>query len=304
MNNLALSSFVEKVKSRVPWHTKIMLKLILSRLPLGYRFWSTINLFRHGSMDEPRYAWEIAGKHLARCLDHSLVELGFDVLEVGPGDSLTSAAVAHVLGANDVLLLDAGDFARHDMDDWRRMDAYLRELGSPIEGLSGARSLPDALDLCRARHFANGLADLRSLPDESVDFVWSNAVFEHIALHEFMPYQSELYRIMRPGGVASHGIDFKDHLGGNLNNLRFPEWIWESRVFARSGFYTNRIRLKAMLAMFRAVGFHVLLASEESWPALPLDRSKLDERFRALSEPDLLVSSADVVLIKPHTVEL
>ena len=41
--------------------------------------------------------------------------------------------------------------------------------------------------------------------------------------------------MIRPGGLCSHVVDLKDHLGGALNNLRFSQRVWESRTMAGSG---------------------------------------------------------------------
>jgi SAM-dependent methyltransferase len=299
MNRLRLSECIGRTKSSAPWHTKLGLKLVLSRLPISYHYWSKLNLFRHGQMDDSGYAWDIATRHLTRCLDRHSTERGFSVLEIGPGDSLTSAAVAHAFAAQDVLLLDEGDFARHDLADWHSMAEYLRARDRPNTGLDGARTLEEALVACSARHLTGGLRDLKSLPDASVDFVWSNAVFEHIRRDEFVRFQKELYRVMRRGGVASHEVDFKDHLGYSLNNLRFSERVWESHFFRNSGFYTNRIRYRAMIEIFETAGFDVEVVSTETWPALPLARAKLASPYRSLADDDLLVSAAAVILLKP-----
>lgn len=91
----------------------------------------------------------------------------------------------------------------------------------------------------------------------SIDFIWSQAVLEHIRKSEFLDTMLELHRILRPNGVCSHVVDLKDHLGGALNNLRFSEKLWESNFMASSGFYTNRIRYSEMLDIFHQAGFSV-----------------------------------------------
>lgn len=44
-------------------------------------------------------------------------------------------------------------------------------------------------------------------------------------------------------------------LGGALNHLRVLERLWESRLMAESGFYTQRLRYSEMLALFNEAGF-------------------------------------------------
>ncbi len=45
----------------VPWQVKIAGKLLLSRIPAGYRFWKRVKLF--GGMEEPDYAHDVFMRH-------------------------------------------------------------------------------------------------------------------------------------------------------------------------------------------------------------------------------------------------
>jgi ubiquinone/menaquinone biosynthesis C-methylase UbiE len=98
------------------------------------------------------------------------------------------------------------------------------------------------LEDCHAEYLTNGLESIRSIPSAMVDFVFSQAVLEHVRRDEFAPMLAETFRVLREDGYSSHEIDIKDHLGQSLHSLRFPESIWESSWFASSGFYTNRLR--------------------------------------------------------------
>lgn len=135
-----------------------------------------------------------------------------------------------------------------------------------------------------------------AIPDASVDFIWSQAVLEHIRRAEFPEFMAETRRVLKPEGVCSHRIDLKDHLGGSLHNLRFFEAVWESRFMSDSGFYTNRLRYGELLDIFRAAGFAVHVTDRREWNAPPIRRDKLAEPFRGLSEDDLSVSEFGVVL--------
>ena len=50
----------------VPWQVKIAGKILLSRIPAGYRFWKRVKLFRLGGMEEPDYAYGIFMRHFGR----------------------------------------------------------------------------------------------------------------------------------------------------------------------------------------------------------------------------------------------
>ena len=282
------------MKAAIPWPVKMAAKLVLARLPVGYRRWKALGLFEHGTMERPDYSDSVFRTHFARS---GLVgRRGFTCLELGPGDTLFTALIARAHGAAASWLVDVGDFAEHDIAPYRAMALHLAEQGLAVPAASAFASLDDLLADCSARYLTGGLDALRRLPVASIDFQFSQAVLEHIRRRDFAEIAKELRRVLRPGGVASHRIDLRDHLGGALNNLRFPARLWEADWFAGSGFYTNRLRMSEMLASFRAAGFAVEIIAVERWPSLPTPRHRLAAPFRDLPEAELLVSGFDVVL--------
>ena len=292
-------------KKSVPWWMRIGVKVALARLPIPYRVWKKMRLFEHGDMNQPQRALDIFLEHarLAGVLDVKsdlpqlkVEDAEFTVLEIGPGDSVFSAAIAWSLGATRSWLVDAGSYATTDMAVYIKFFNFLKNKGlaSPIQ--TEPLLLADVLNACGGEYLTNGVRSLAQVPSASVDFCFSNAVLEHIPKGDFVWLADELSRVLKPNGVCVHRVDLKDHLGGGLNNLRFTEARWEGSLFRDSGFYTNRIRFGEMLACFEAAGFECLLPRIERWDNLPLPRSALDEQFRELSEEDLLVSGFDVVL--------
>lgn len=129
-----------------------------------------------------------------------------------------------------------------------------------------------------------------------MDFIWSQAVLEHIRKAEFLDTMLELRRIIRPDGVCSHVVDLKDHLGGRLNNLRFPENLWESNFMSSSGFYTNRIRYSEMVDIFAQAGFSVEVVSLKQWQNLPTPKAKMSEKFKNLLDEELCISGFSLLL--------
>lgn len=281
------------LKQRVPWWSKMAGKIVLSRLPAGYRLWERVGLFVHGAMDRPDYAWRVVSEHIARAGWTGLA--GRVVVELGPGDSLATALIAKTLGAQEIWLVDAGPFARMDLAPYVRLAAALRARGlipPPVETFSG---MDEMLRVCGARYETTGLGSLRQIPDHHVDLVFSQAVLEHIRLKEFDPLLSEMRRVLKADGVASHQVDLKDHLAASLNHLRFSEPTWESEFMARSGFYTNRLRMGEIVRRFQAAGFSTVLDGVKRWPSAPLGRIAMAPAFRALPEDELTVSQFDVV---------
>lgn len=285
---------IESLRKKLPWWGRIAAKMVLSRLPADYARWQKVGLFRHGRMDDAGYALAVFEDHvlhagLAGRLD------GKTILELGPGDSVASAVIAATHGAQAVLV-DSGRFAKDSPEAYQDLVRRLRAGGLNPPDISECRSLEQLLATCGARYYTEGLASLAAIEEGSIDLIYSHAVLEHIRRDEFLPTQRACARLLRPGGLCSHQVDLSDHLGGGLNNLRFPGRIWESSFFVRSGFYTNRIQFDAMLGMFERAGFSVKVGKVNRWAELPIRRDQLAAEFRSIPDSVLDVSGFGVLL--------
>lgn len=283
---------VKLIKEHVPWWFKIGIKMMLARLPLPYTRWRSIGIFQHGFMLDPEYALHVFMRHYAQV--QAYLPQRYSVLELGPGDSLATAAIAAAHGADKVWLVDVGPYASLDIAPYRPL---LRRLECCTH-LADCRTMAELLAVTNTMYLTEGLKSLKAIPDDSVDFVFSQAVLEHVALDEFAETIHELARVQSSGGVSSHRIDLQDHLAHGLHSLRFSRSLWESDLFARSGFYTNRLRASQIVETFERAGFEVMARQDDCWPALPLRRDQLHADFRALSEADLRVRGSDLVLRK------
>lgn len=288
------------LKKYLPWWAKISGKIILARMPVGYAFWQRLGLFRHGRMDLAEYAQTIFHSHVSKASLSPDSIAGKTIVEIGPGDSIASAIIAHAYGAKSILI-DAGSFAKNTPDDYRSLCESLANKRLQVPNLSQISSIDELLVACEGRYLTKGIASWTEITDESVDLIFSQAVLEHIRRHEFLTLQQHCWRVLKPGGVASHRVDLQDHLGGALNNLRFSEKRWESNFFVRSGFYTNRIQMHDMLQQFTDAGFAVDLGKVSRWDVLPTPRNKMDVMFTGLSDEQLNISGFNVVLKKAAT---
>ena len=165
------------------WALKIIAKLIIARLPIPYSLWRSLNVFRHGSMDSTEYPVKIFNLHLKRAFPDGLPSDAV-LLELGPGDSLASALLGYASGASMTYLVDVGSFAR-------KMSLFTKHL--PPTYVTEACSAPTFLAHCLLMTFCklampsiltDGLASLCAIPSESVDFVWSHSVLEHVRKDE------------------------------------------------------------------------------------------------------------------------
>jgi len=283
---------LSNIKRFLPWWMKIASKIVLARLPIPYGFWKGIGLFEHGKMQLVEYADDVFAAHHQRAGSPT----DFVGLELGPGDSLLSALVASKYGAINTHLIDAGDFANRNVDFYRQAEKELHQENTAACRLSSAATMSDLLRLYDCNYGTEGLASLKEIATDSVDFVWSQAVLEHLREEEFLESMREINRILKPNGVCSHGVDLKDHLGGALNNLRFSKQNWESDFMSSSGFYTNRIRYSPMLDLFTQAGFSVEVVDTNKWQTLPTPLKNLHEDYRQLGEDELLIRDFTVIL--------
>jgi SAM-dependent methyltransferase len=291
-------SVAHTLKRRLPWWAKIGAKLVLARLPASTNVWRRLSVFRQGAMDDPSYALDVFDLHVGRCRARGLAD-GFVSLELGPGDTVSSALIAAATGGAHSYLVDVAPYALRDLEPYRRLASELRVRDFDPPDLAEVRTFEELLERCDADYLTGGIRSLRGLPDASVDVVWSHAVLEHVRRHQLDETLRETCRVLRAGGFASHRIDLRDHFAEALNNLRFSDRVWESRAMASSGFYTNRLRSSQLIASFERAGFVVEKVDAQRWPATPTPRRKLAAPFRNLSEEDLRTAELDVLLRAP-----
>jgi SAM-dependent methyltransferase len=278
----------------IPWYARIAAKMALSSMPVPYSFWKKIGIFVHGEMQDPAYALRVFNKHFTGSGVSG--RSGLVGLEMGPGDSIGSAVAAKAMGFSAFYLVDAGDYANRDIETYKEMGRLCAREGFAPPDLAQAKSFEDVLAACDAVYSTRGLHSYRDLPTAGVDFIFSQAVLEHVRRDEFAQIAAEMRRILKPDGVASHQVDLRDHLGGGLNNMRIASRWWEAEFMARSGFYTNRIRFAEMCEMFEQAGFSVHVESKERWEVVPISVNNLAPEFRHFGRDELLVSSFHVVL--------
>lgn len=77
---------------KLPWWIKIIIKIILSRLPFDYGIWQKLGIFRHGFMDQSFYVKNVFDQHINQAGLTNFLN-GKTILELGPGDSIASALV-------------------------------------------------------------------------------------------------------------------------------------------------------------------------------------------------------------------
>ena len=286
--------------TKLRWYIKMPLKAILTRIPLSHKIKSKLGVFNKGKMEDFSYAKGVFTKHISRAgLLEKEKNIDKVVLELGPGESLFSALLAKSYFFKSSLLIDAGNYVLPGLDVYQNFAQWLSNEGLPCPPITDCISVDSMLSVLDSKFLTAGLNSLRSLPDATVDLIFSQAVLEHIRKNEFAKIAKEFWRVLKPGGVSTHVIDFKDHLEESLNHLRFSDQIWEAEWMASSGFYTNRIRLSEMIHIFEDQGFKVEILEKKEWEIIPIPKEHLNSRFKNMADAELKISGATLRFFKP-----
>ncbi len=285
---------MKSLKSRLPWQLKFVVKFILVRIPGLRILLHKLHIFSFGKMSDPDYAIGVFRQHYERVKDH--LREAYVLLEMGPGDSTATAVIARHYGASQSYLVDIDNYASRSVHLYNQLEQKLSSRGSSPQVFDSFSAM---LNSTGAQYMTEGLNSLKNIPDDCVDFVFSQAVLEHIALREFEETIKETYRLQTPGGYCSHAVDLRDHLDNSLNSLRYSPGRWEM-MMSRIGYYTNRLRAAQIADIFKAAGYEIISMNPVSWGELPLPKEKLHQDFHHFSDEELKIWGITVIARKPE----
>lgn len=223
------------------------------------------------------------------------------VCEMGPGEFLTHAFLEYQLGSKKEILLEIADFANVNspVDTSHLILDKDYKITKNLPPLSQAETWKSYLKKINATYSINGLDGYKHIPDDSVDYIFSFAVLEHIRKNIFFKTLEETYRFMNRGGVFYHMVDFTDHFGDKKNHLRFPEKVWEDKTHYSMENYTNRIACSEICKILEETGFEILKVKNQLFNRIPIKRFHLDRQFSNISEKDLFIANSIIVGRKP-----
>ncbi len=310
------------------WKSRHILSGMLTSVPI-------LNTWRQrhestGGSDSARYCYSVWFRHLITLYRYGFRVSGAKIGELGPGDSLGIGLAALLSGAGRYVGLDIVPYsAKADLN--KMLDELLR-MYRQEEQVPDDKEFPSVRPLIDSYAFPRHVVDQRnvtakadeicdqlrsglnsgsllgyrvpwiSLPkidEASLDLIFSQAVLEHVDSLE------ETYRAMftwlKPGGYASHVIDFKAHGRSPFWNghWAYSDWQW-NLVRGKREFLLNREPLSTHLRLAKNVGFEILLAQREQAPHR-LESPALASRFQKMDATDALTSGVSLVLQKPQS---
>lgn len=181
---------------------------------------------------------------------------GKNCLELGPGNSYYIAYRFLLQGADKVILIDK--FPRYF--NTRRQRAYYDHEIEHFKEKYGA----DGLKVIGQESERSGaiqmyIGDIVEMEiSEEVDFVYSHHVLEHVK--DVPGTLASLFEIMKPGAVAYHVIDLRDHFNFNSPFLfyKYSSHTWENLLTKEGKSFTNRLRVDELIHAFEQAGYEIL----------------------------------------------
>lgn len=304
------------------WQTKALIQRTIARLPMSEQIYKAIQK-RFGTLDSD--PWFRIPHHLEML--GLMREVGFEpegkvFFEVGTGHKPYMPTGFSLFGAAKVITVDLnrrldtamfGQLLQGIINDKKNItEAYApfmppEELAAKIDSLAPWVGRPlQFLPEARIDYRAPADASKTSLPDESIDCHFSVTTLEHIGPDALKAIFTEARRILKKNGLAIHLIDMSDHFQHQdsgitkINFLQFSQARWQYLAGNRFG-YTNRLRASQFRAMFRELGFEIILEkadlNRESLEALA-SGFPMDQAFAGFDLEDICTTRMALVLRK------
>jgi hypothetical protein len=308
------------------WKVPHILKGMLTWVP-ALNTWRLRHASTGGS-NSPRYCYSVWLRHLTMLDVYGFKTTGAQIGELGPGDSIGAGLAALLSGASRYVGLDIVPFsARVDLraffdalvqmyihrepipedHEFPRLRPILDSYEFPAQAIDWT-DFTDKADMIRDE-LRTGMNSGRCLSYRapwssaneiavgSLDLVFSQAVLEHV--DDLAETYHAMAAWLKPGGYASHLIDFGAHyLSPHWNgHWAYSDWEWRLVRGCRE-FLLNREPLSAHLACAKQAGFEVLLLRRD-YTSLGLSVDALSPRFRAFDVEDLRTRGAVLILRKP-----
>ena len=250
---------------------------------------------------------------------------GAVVFELGTGYRLNVPIALWLMGAEKIYTVDLNPYLKWELivKDLRTLSdkrsAVSDLLGQEhldqsrwtmfIENVDELDSLEKVLLFFNIEFKAPANAEKLEIEESSIDIHLSNDVLEHIPPDTIASILFEAKRMLRPGGVCVHMVDFTDHFSHSdksisaINFLRFSDEEWE-KIAGNRFMYMNRLRVDDIKALFAHVGFSLRKLDVEIDKDFTKELNEggfvLDSKFLKKDPKDISVSRAWYLAVNGH----
>jgi SAM-dependent methyltransferase len=233
---------------------------------------------------------------------------GRDILEVGTGWYPVIPLMMRLAGARQVILTDVDALM-----DLETLNAAVRFLLERKADLAERLHITLAEIEEQLRHpqegdFDDVLAKMGmtyAVPfdykqtEVRVDAVISHTVLEHVPPRVIEELSRDWRRVLRPGGLISHGVDHSDHRAtvdarlSRIDFLRYSDQLWNLLHIDN----TNRLRHSDYIAMFGAAGFEIVFEHVYIDPTSQdaLSKIPLAARFQGMDPDDIATTWSNII---------
>lgn len=312
------------------WKEK--LRAMTIGLVLHMPFVKTLLSYRTGGTIDSKYCYSVWLRHLKmlNSVQHGVPKR---VAELGPGDSLGIGFAALLSGCESIRAFDVIKYWNVERNlkifeelvvlfknkapipgntEYPRTQPKLDTYAFPDNILS-EEILKDSLSESRLEAIREEIKnpdnprntlvkfyvpwdDYKVISPGSIDFVYSQAVLEHVEDPEgtYIAFSKWL----KKGGIMSHSIDFKCHRTTKRWNghRTYSEFEWNVVKGGRM-FLINRLPYSAHRELQKKHGFRILKDLPVTM-ANDIPRDEFSQRFRNLSEEDMTTSEAYMLSVK------
>lgn len=301
-------------------------------LILHMPFVKTLISYRTGGTIESKYCYSVWLRHL-RILKSVRNGVPESVAELGPGDSLGIGFAALLSGCASITAFDVIKYWNVDRNlkifeelvvlfknkapipdntEYPKVQPRLDNYAFPDDILSDdilnnslSESRLDAIreEIRNPDNPQNTLVkffvpwdDYKIISPGSIDFVYSQAVLEHV--EDLEGTYIAFSKWLKKGGIMSHSIDFKCHrTTKSWNGHRtYSEFEWKIVKGGRM-FLINRLPYSVHHELQKKHGFKILKELPMTM-ANNIPKNKFSQRFRHLSEEDMTTSEAYMLSVK------
>lgn len=281
-----------------------------------------------GGTVSARYCYSVFMRHRVIAAQYGMMQSPTTVVELGPGDSLGIGLMAILTGSQQYVAVDAVRHANTATNlavfdelvtllknktpipfdgECAAIRPELVEYGFPHalfdqQGLISALS-PQRLSEIRQAlinpsrdgliQYHAPLGEMGGISAESIDWIFSQAVLEHV--DELEETYRQCFRCLKPGGFMTHQIDYQCHETANEWNghWRYPNWLW-ALMRGRRPWFVNRLPHSAQRKSQEGAGLSILAEILQKG-VHGIKRSQLATPFRSLSDQDLVTAGAMLV---------
>lgn len=246
------------------------------------------------------------GLRQVKWVTESLDLKGACVLEIGSGWEPLIPILYSLAGASKVFLTDLNVLLRPSsfeaaLESLRGQRETLRNqfdldpslLDHALRADAGT-SMEDRLRELRLVYMAPCDCRKLGLPTASIDVVTSRACLEHVPPDVIQDIFYESFRLLRPGGVACHTVDYSDHWEHYDKRLSRVSFLKYSEATFRWTYinplnYQNRLRHPEYIEMLQKSGLRLLREEHKLDQAslLRLPDMQVAERFHRFSPEEL-----------------